>query len=146
MKVNLSGIEVKTFEPVPAGKYKAKLTDGEWRETGPNAKKPGEPMYNAEFTIQEGEFEGRKVWTNSLFQETTLFRVKNFLEATGRYTAEQLDGELDFEFSDLMGADVVMDVRYRAATDQFDASNDIRKFLSADSPVGASSGGGSLLP
>lgn len=146
MRVNLSGIEVKNFEPIPAGKYSAKFTNGEWRETGPQAKNPGAAMYNAEFTIQGGEFEGRKVWTNFVMVDNSLFRLRNFLEATGRFTNDQLEGDLDIEMHELFGADVTLDVRYKPATDQYDASNDIRKFLSADSGVGATSGSSSLLP
>jgi len=146
MRVNLSGVETGKFDPIPAGRYHLKLTDGEWKEVGEQAKNAGADMYNAEFTVQDGEFQGRKVWTNFLFIDSSVWRIKQFLEATGKFTDDQLAGELDVDFQDLMGSDVVANIKVRPETDQYDASNDIRKFLPADSPVSSGSGGGSLLP
>jgi hypothetical protein len=107
-------------------------------------------MYNAEFTIQEGEFQGRHIWTNFLFVDTSFWRIKQYLEATGLFTPEQLAGDLDVDnelLQQCMSVDVVANVKYVPETDDYDAKNEIRKFSSLSAGVSAgASGSGSLLP
>ena len=59
--VNFSETSSSDFDVIPAGKYHAKVTSGEMKESGPNANNPGAQYINWEFTIQEGTQEGRKV-------------------------------------------------------------------------------------
>ncbi|SRR5258706_4541048 len=148
MKVNLADVEQKDFDPIPAGRYHFKITDGEIREAGPQAKNPGSEYVNWELTVQEGEFTDRKVWTNTSFLANSLWRVQQLLAATGKYTEDQLSGELDFEIEDLIGCDVIADVKLKPETSEYSASNDIKKFLPVGTELkaGASAGSGSLLP
>ena len=49
----------KTFDPIPAGKYIAVITDSEMKET-----RAGTGRYlQLEFEITDGEFAGRKLWS-----------------------------------------------------------------------------------
>ncbi len=115
MRVDLSGTE--TFEVIPSGRYQAKVTDGEIRSSGPNAKHPGSEYINWEFTIQEGDYEGRKQWTNTPighgecdcndWKSGALFGLNNLLAATEKWSREELDDdEFDFEIADIIGSDV----------------------------------------
>ena len=103
-KVNFSGVEVRDFsEPVPSGWYHVKVTDGEVRESGPNAKNPGAEYINWEITIQEGEHEGRKGWPNASLLPHALFTMKAILGACGL----DVSGDLDFEITDVVGKDML---------------------------------------
>jgi len=61
---NLSGFDARTvdpttdFEPIPAGKYLAAITDSEMKET-----KSGSGQYlQLTFTVLEGEYKNRVLW------------------------------------------------------------------------------------
>jgi hypothetical protein len=139
-RVNLTDVESGGFDPIPAGSYQAKVTDGEIRESGPNAKNPGAEYINWEFTIQGGEFDGRKQWQNTSLLPQALFSVKGLLEATGRFTADQLNGDLDFEIEDVLGADVTIVVRQR------EWDNETRNEVKRVKAAGETASDSSLLP
>ncbi len=117
MRVDLS--ETDSFDVIPSGRYQAKVTDGEIRESGPNAKHPGAEYINWEFTIQEGDQEGRKQWTNTPFSHgshdcsewtaNALIGLRNLLAATEVWSAEEMASDtFDFEIDDVLGADVTI--------------------------------------
>jgi len=153
-RINLAGIEDKDFSALPSGKYLVAVTGGEWREvsaTG-NAKPEnvGKPMLNIEMTVQDGEYQGRKCWTNLLFAESTAWRIKQFALATERISEADIEsGEFDFDLDAFMGAELVVQLKFKPADDAkgYDEGNEVRKFMTADTPITATSGGGgSLLP
>ncbi len=117
MRVDLS--ETESFEVIDSGRYQAIVTDGEIRSSGPSAKHPSAEYINWEFTIQEGENEGRKQWTNTPighgecdcdeWKSGALFGLNNLLTATGNWTKEELDSdEFDFEIDDVIGSAVTI--------------------------------------
>ena len=119
MRVDLSGTE--TFEVIPSGRYQAIVTDGDIRESGPQAKHPGAEYIGWEFTIQAGDQEGRKQWTNTPighgtcdcdeWKEGSLFGLNNLLAATGIWTKDELDSDtFDFEIDEVIGAAVTISV------------------------------------
>jgi len=129
MKANFTNVEKKNFDPIPAGTYVAVVTDGEQTETKNAGKLPqGTPGVHWEFTIKGGQYDGRKVWTNTWIAETTMFSLLGLLEATGEYSEEQLSGELDFEIEDVIGSELKLKVSVRAATQEYDATNDVKRF------------------
>jgi hypothetical protein len=82
------------LDPLPTGKYHVAITDGEIRESGPNSKNPGSQYINFEFTVQSGDYEGRKVWANASLLPHALYTIKGILEALGYETT---GNELDFD-------------------------------------------------
>lgn len=83
----------------PDGWYKVRVSGGEVKTTGENAKTPGQEYMNVEFTVATPvEFAGQKFFTNLLLlNEKALPIVKGFMRATGRFTQEQLDGIIEFD-------------------------------------------------
>lgn len=141
MKVNFSEAgEEKSFEPAPRGTYVLIVTDGEVRESGPQSKKPGAEMINWELTIAEGDYEGRKVWTNTMCEGKGVFFLKQLLSATGKF---EIDDDLDFEISDVIGSKVRATLGVKPKyNDPDEMENEVKKFK----PIGDTSTDESLLP
>ena len=123
MRVDLSATQ-GSFDAIPAGRYQAKLSDGEIRISGDQAKHPGAEYINWEFTVTEGEFTDRKLWQNTPWshgecdcgnwKSGSLFGLKNILKATGIWSDEELDSpEFDFEINDVIGSDFTLTVAVR---------------------------------
>lgn len=145
MRVDLSGVEVKDseFGLVDSGTYNAKITDGEIRDNkdGPSAKNPTGQHIHWEFTIQDpGKFEGWKQWKNTPLGGDGLGILKELLMATGKFA--DVDGPLDFEVEDLIGADVVITVQQKKRKDTGELANNVGKVKAAGEPTGSTS----LLP
>lgn len=138
LRVNFTETGDVDFPVMPAGTYAAKVTDGELREAGPNAKHPGSEYINWEFTIQDGEYQGRKVWQNTSLIPEALVGLKGLLSATGKF---DVDAELDFEIEDVIGADVAVVVRQREY--QGEMQNEVRRVKPLSD---ANTGDSSLLP
>lgn len=87
IKVNFSdkeaGAEALSFDPIPSGTYHACITNIELRECGPESKNAGKNYWNVEFTVQDGEFEDRKLWTNAMLFEGALYTVVQMMKACG---------------------------------------------------------------
>lgn len=145
-KVNFTDVQTNNFEALPAGVYHVRATDGEVRESGPNSKNPGSEYINWELTVQEGPYEGRKLWTNTSLLPQALFALKGMLEASGRFTDDQLSGDLDFEIDDVLGAEFKVKVTQREYNG--DTQNDIKRFYRLeDGPAAAvQPASSSLLP
>lgn len=137
--VNVSSKEqaAGTFEPIPAGWYKMTISDGELVESK-SKKNKGKPMYNLEFTVQEGKFEGRKTRTNACLWEGALYTIVNLLKALG-YTVDE--GALEVpEIDELLGKDVMAKVAIRPPQEivqedgskkTYDEQNEVKGFKSA---------------
>lgn len=150
MRVNLTDVEDRSFEAIPAGRYVVKFTGFEMRETkdNPENKLPaGTPMINWETTVlrsTKGDetHKDRHLWFNTIIHERVLFNLKGLLKACG-WTDEQLAGEIDFEPDEIIGHEVIAVVsrrEYPPGSDDF--TNDVRRVL----PLSDREEASSLLP
>jgi hypothetical protein len=143
-------------DPLPNGKYHVAITDVEVRESGPAAKFPGSEYWAIEFTVQSGQYEGRKLWTNATMVPHALYTIKGILEAIGRETT---GNELDVEPDDLVNEELIVRAIKKGAREYTkadgtkataDESNEVKSFYRVDdTKSGVKSGavsGGSLLP
>jgi len=142
MKVNFTDVEVSNFEPLPSGWYTVAVTDGEIRESGPASKNPGAEYIHWEYTVQEGDSANRKVWDNTSMLPQALFSLKGLLAATGRFSDDQINGELDFEIDDVVGA--TLQVRVAQREHDGNIYNDVKGYKAVGEKVSA--GKSSLLP
>jgi len=108
LQVNLADVD-SGFEPIPAGSYPCKVTDIELTKTSAQAKNPDVPMIKFELTVQGGDYDGRKVFTNAVLLPQTMFNLKGIMEASERFTEEELNAS-QLNVQDIMekleGADV----------------------------------------
>lgn len=144
--------EARSFDPVPSGKYVAYLTDVDLRECGPNSKNPGKPYWSLEFTVDEGPYAERKLWTNAMLFEGALYTLAQLLKATGNAGALET-GNVPSADS-LIGSKVVLNVKKVLDKYQMkDASpndpptfkNEIKGIAAADTAVSSGSKD-SILP
>ena len=114
IKVNFEDVEVTDFEALPAGTYHVKITDGEIKESGPDSKNPGAEYINWELTIQDGEYESRKLWTNTSLLAHALFSLKGMFAATGKWTKQELSAPgFEFDIDDAIGLSLKVRVTQR---------------------------------
>lgn len=55
--------ESRDLDPVPTGRYLVQIDGAEIKESNSEAN-PGKPYLSLELTIVDGEYEGRRMWTN----------------------------------------------------------------------------------
>jgi hypothetical protein len=84
IKVNMSAKEATSVvqDPLPAGKYLIAVTDGELKFSK-SAKNNGKPFYALELVVQDGKYDGRKVFTNVMCFEGALYSISQILKADG---------------------------------------------------------------
>ena len=78
------------FGPVPRGVYICHVTKGELESSRSNHT----PGYKLEFTIMEGHFKGRKLWTDLWLTPAALPQSKRDLTKLGIKSPEQLEQPL----------------------------------------------------
>ncbi len=107
-KVDLTGVELREFEPVPVGRYLAKVDDLVYTE---RSKRSQQPKVQFTFTLVEGLEDSnsgydpatnRKAFYEISLQDQSLWNLKRSLVALGD-APEDLDGELDIEQADYVG-------------------------------------------
>jgi hypothetical protein len=146
LRVNVSekeaGSEARSFSPVPRGEYHVKVTDGDLRESQSD-KNRGKPYYALELTIQDGEYENRKVWTNVMLFEGALYSAVQICKALGQ---DVTGGEMEIpDLDELIGTDFLIKVTIKKETEEYDAKNEVRWFKSWDGKV-PGKGEASYLP
>lgn len=123
VKINFADIEEQ--EKLPKGRYHFAVTDVDLKEG--TAKKPEAEWWNAEATVQDGEFEGRKeflfiglpaynedgtVDEKRHYEPFTLVQLLRATVGQHDWTAEEVeDGEADIEMDDLIGLEFIGNVR-----------------------------------
>ena len=146
--VDLSDVKGGDFDAIPAGAYPVTISDWSTTATKNEGKLPaGTPGINWEFTVTDGQYENRKLWTNHWIHPNTMGFLKGLLKATGRYTDEELEGNLgslSAVADKVLGAEVTAVVIVRKY--QGDDRNEIKKFRKAGEASASSSGGTSMLP
>jgi hypothetical protein len=73
---NVEAMKSEPMERLPEGTYKAKISDIEIKEQAfPEATK-----ISVEFTVDDGEFTGRKTWWNTTLSEQTTDKAFSFIK------------------------------------------------------------------
>lgn len=110
--VDLSGVDTDgDFPLMPRGKYNCMVDSVEYKLSNAN----DNPMWAMRLSVQEGEFAKRVLFTNVVFTENSLFRVKQTLEALGvsHLLKSKFDASSDEVIDELVGLEctVVLDHR-----------------------------------
>jgi hypothetical protein len=109
MRLDFSG--VKDFEAMPPGAYHVAITNVSLED--PKNPKPDQPVYQYykwELTVQEGEFEGRKLWMNTSLNPKGLFKLKELMVACGDEVEAE---EIEFDPTKYLGKELTVGVSSR---------------------------------
>jgi hypothetical protein len=101
MGLPINFADVEEFKPLEAGTYDVRVTGAKVGKAGPQAKNPGDPIINVEFTVDDPdypEYDGRKVWMNISLTEKALPYALRHLKRLG-VSEEDLKSE-DYEFEE----------------------------------------------
>jgi hypothetical protein len=84
IKINMTAKEGKsvTLLPLPSGQYHVAVSDCDIQEVS-QGDNEGKPMYNLELTVQDGDYENRKVWSLIMLFEGALYSISQMLKAQG---------------------------------------------------------------
>ncbi|MCH9735901.1 MAG: DUF669 domain-containing protein [Actinomycetia bacterium] len=133
--------ELDDFSAIPAGQYVGKIIESKDVE---NKAKTGSYL-KLTFQVTEGEFKGRKLWTNLNLDHPTAEAVEiaertlaSIIKACGKVVIE--DSE------EIHGIEMELKVTEKAATPNYPASNEIKNFKPLDgveNPSGPSNPGSS---
>lgn len=135
--LDLSGADLKGFEPFKSGPYPAIVFDVKPVVTeNPDGKLPmGTEGYNVQFAIDGGEFNNRRVFNNYWIPPADYDPSKKkmlegmfarFLLAIGYSEKEVTSGKFKFDPEDAIGRECTVVVGIRPATEQYEASNNVR--------------------
>lgn len=97
---NLEDVEESSFEPIPAGQYFAQIVNPD--DVQLTESSTGKPMLKIVWTIQDGEFSGRKVFDNVVL--TVAWKVKQYAEVIGIESGAELDTD------DFIGTEALLNV------------------------------------
>jgi hypothetical protein len=122
LRVNFAGVEDKDFEALPSGTYRCSVANGEVAV----GKDSGQEYIKWTFIVQEGKYTNRNLWSNTTLQQKGLFNLKKLLKATGRFTDDDLAGDIDFEIDDVIGAQLMLVVGQQEYQDRI--TNQVRNF------------------
>ena len=143
--------EAQGGELIPRGEYLVRITDGELRESK-SEKNFGKPYYNLEFTIQDGKYQGRKLWTNCMLFQPALYTLSQLMKAIGIQVRAGAQMEVP-TIEELMGKEVVVTTKIKKADDKYDDRTEINGIKAAGGMSGTGPGAkagagrtGSLLP
>jgi hypothetical protein len=92
MKISFEGVESRTFEPLPVAGHDVKVTGAQFNAQSQSNQ---EPFIAWEFTVDGGEYDGRKAFHNTSLQLQALWSTQRTLMALGM-TKEEVD-ELNWD-------------------------------------------------
>jgi hypothetical protein len=139
LRVNFSekeaSSEARSMELLPRGDYHVAITDIELRESQ-SEKNFGKPYWGMEFTIQEGPYDNRKLWTNCMLFEGALYTFAQLMKALGYDTSA---GEFEVpDPNDLIGQQVVVAVAKQGKRtnketgEEYDERNEVKGIKAYD--------------
>lgn len=124
--IDFAGIEAREFEPLPVGRYPAKVSNCQYVE---KSARSGEPSVAWEFTLEGGEYDGRKGFLNTSLQPQARWSTKRTLLALG-VPEEELEAKFDFNPDDMIDRDCVIVVGHEMY--EGEKRQRVRRVLSAD--------------
>lgn len=151
--LDLSGADLKGFDPIPAGQYPAEVFEVKMEETqgGEGAKLPaGTPRVNVQFRITDGEYENRRVFNSYVlppadYEKAAIMKgmFVRFLIAVGYDEKKVTSGKWTFDADDFPGRACTVTVAQQPK--RGGAEGEMVNVVKAVKPAGDTSGGGGGL-
>jgi hypothetical protein len=148
--------EAREFVAIPGGKYHVKVTECLIKQCGPGSRNPGKPYYNMQLNVQDGPYQGRKLFTNVMLFPGALYTLSQLMKALGWTVGT---GVKIPQPTDLIGQDFLVIVqkmvdKYKIEQGEWDGEgpkptkNEVKGFVRWDGevPTKVPGSAGSLLP
>lgn len=111
------------FDPLPEGAYHVRL-----RDVDPTREGPAGPYWVWEYEVVEpGEYENRRLWTNTSLSEKAMFKLKETFSAYGVPTDTDTDELLGSVVKAMVGQRTIQQGERKG-----ELTNEISKLLPAD--------------
>ena len=85
--------EARDFTPMPSGKYNVAVTEVEVKACGPESKNPGKPYWALTLTVQDGKYDGRKLWANVMLFSPAMYSYVQIAKALGGEWLDSITGD-----------------------------------------------------
>ena len=123
--VDLSDVQEQSFEAIPKGTYRVVLDQLDYQLS----KSSGQPMWNARFTVTEGEYTNRKLFTFISFSEKALPGTKKVIRIL---KPELLDSAFDPKAVAESGELIGIECRVRVGIQEYEGTdrNRIQDYMS----------------
>lgn len=124
-KINLLDVDDSKYEAAPAGRYVCQIINVE-EKTSASDKNPGAPMVMVEFAVIAGEQKGKHFFQYILYETANgqARGLKPLLKATNRFDVD--DPDLEFDWPDLIGAEVMVTVTTKKS-EEYGESNNVKR-------------------
>jgi len=152
--LDLTEREDASFEPIPAGKYRASVFEAEERATGGGGKLPeGTPMIAIQWKLEEALFdagmniENRRVFSQNVVPPKEIdgepyknYKMMNgiifrLLESIGYTEAELSSGDFELDYDDMKGREAILTVGRYTYKDPDTAEETVRNNVKGFRPV-----------
>ena len=147
--LDLSGADLKGFEPVPAGSYPCKVFEVSMGEVSGNGKLPqGTPKLQVTFIVTEGDFKDRRFWSNYAIPPADYEKAAQlkgmlvrFFTALGYDEKKLVSGKFSLDPDDIVGRECVVTVKVepRYGGEDGEMTNTVTGVKKAGSATGSSS-------
>lgn len=144
LRVDFTDVEgQKEFTPIPPSRQDVIVSDFDTGEVSENSKNAGAAKLSVEYTVQGGDYDGRRIWDTFIVLPQTLWKLKAFLSAVG----EDVEGELDITPEDYVGRELNVKLAIQPARkdertgNEYQARNTVKAYF----PSGDGDNG-SMLP
>jgi hypothetical protein len=134
LRVNFTDVEgQKEFTPVPPSKQNVIVSDFQTGTVSEASKNAGAPKLSVEFTVQDGDYDGRRIWDTFTIVDASMWKLKAFLTAIG----EDTEGELDVTPDEYVGRELVVRLAIQPARknertgDEYPARNNVKAYYPA---------------
>lgn len=149
--LDLSGADLKGFEPVPAGSYPCKVFEASMGETSGQGKLPaGTPKLMLTFVVTEGDYATRRFWGNYTIPPADYEKAPQLkgmlvraLTALGYDEKKLTSGKFNLDADDIVGRECVVTVKVepRYGGEEGEMTNSVTGIKPAGSATGSSKGG-----
>lgn len=147
LKLNLTGAEEMSFDPIPAGTYDAVVFEAETVHTSKPGKMPeGTPGLSIQFKITDEKFANRRVWNTYWIAPAShegKTKMDGMLYGFLKAVTGNENAKLELDTDELQGLPCKIVVGVQEARDGYDARNIVRRVKSATADSEASD---ALLP
>ena len=118
LRIDFTDVEDQLdFKPIPASKQNVRITDWDQGEVSSDgAKNYGATKISIEYTVQDGDYEGRRIWDTFTIVPASFWKLKAFMKAINEDTDQTYSVDELLELCpDFVGRELVVRLKIQQA-------------------------------